>query len=141
MVRRSITGLVGTNGSGKTSLAKATASKEIPNFPQSLSIQYVSSHESYAFNESQHVTLKPLEYMSLIAQEQLANLNTQIQALEEKLENEDIGVDIEEIANELAELYDRQEEFEASSEREIQQTVDTLAFSKFLEKPVSQLSC
>lgn len=141
LVRESITGLVGTNGAGKSSLAKIIASKEIPNFPQSLSIQYVSSHEAYAFDEEEHANMKPKEYMASIAQEKIALLSTQIEELEEKLEQDDPDVDVEEVANELSELYDRQEELETSSDIQIQKTIETLGLSRFLDKSISQLSC
>jgi len=89
LVRQAITGLVGTNGAGKSSLAKLIASKEIPDFPQSLSIQYVfSSHEAYAFDEEEYNNLKPHEYMASIAQERLKDLNAQIEVLEEGLETD-----------------------------------------------------
>eukprot|EP00980_Cylindrotheca_fusiformis_P001241 scaffold332_cov117-Cylindrotheca_fusiformis.AAC.1 len=116
LVRQSVTGLVGTNGSGKTSLAKTIASKDIPNFPKSLSIQYISSHENYALDEEQHATLKPQEFMALKVQEKLMSLKEQIENLEQQLEGENADVDVEAIANELAELYDRQEELDVSSE-------------------------
>ena len=150
LVRESVTGLVGTNGAGKSSLAKIIASKEIPNFPQSLSIQYVSSHEAYAFDEKERGTMKPKEYMASIAQERIASLNNQIEELEAQLEgdghndaHDDDGrkeVDIEEVANQLAELYDRQEALDTSTEIQIQQTIETLGFTVFLDKQVSQLS-
>ena len=141
LVRESITGLVGTNGSGKSSLAKIIASKEIPNFPQSLSIQYVSSHEAYAFDEEEHADTKPKEYMASIAQQKLASLSTQIEELESKMEQDDPDVELEDVANQLAELYDKQEELETSSDIQIEKTIETLGFSRFLDKPVSQLSC
>eukprot|EP00980_Cylindrotheca_fusiformis_P027561 scaffold21197_cov49-Cylindrotheca_fusiformis.AAC.1 len=68
------------------------------------------------------------------------SLKEQIENLEQQLEGENANVDVEAIANELAELYDRQEDLDVSSEREIQLAIERMGFSKFLEKPVSQLS-
>ncbi|CAJ1945150.1 unnamed protein product [Cylindrotheca closterium] len=142
LVRKTITGLVGTNGAGKSSLAKVLASKQIPNFPQaSLSIQYVSSHEAYAFDEAEFGNMKPREYMASIAQEKIVSLSRQIEQLERKLETGDPEVDVEDMAVELAELYDKQEELETLSDIQIQKTIEQLGFDRFLDKPVSQLSC
>ena len=114
-------------------------SKEIPGFPQDLSIQYVSSHENYAFDEEEHAALHPQAYVTAIVQEKIMALNEEILKLEDRLGNDDSDVEI--IANRLAELCDTQEELESSSARETQQTLEDLGFEKFLNQPVAQLSC
>ena len=122
------------------------ASKELPNFPQDLSIQFVSSHEHYAFNERAHAAFKPKDYMLSVVQEKLTVLTEKIESLEEKLDggddDDDNDFDVEHVANQLSDLYELQEEMEASAERDIDKTIDDLGFtSAFLERPVSQLSC
>ncbi|KAL7463550.1 hypothetical protein ACHAXS_003907 [Conticribra weissflogii] len=138
LVRGKITGIVGWNGSGKTSLAKVIASKEIPGFPQDISIQYVSSHENYAFDEQEHEDLLPKDYIAEIVNKKMASLKEEIAKLEGRL-GEDVE-DVERIANRLAELCDTQEELESTSAKEIQQMLSDLAFQKFLKYPVRRLS-
>jgi len=138
LVRGKITGIVGWNGSGKTSLAKVIVSKEIPGFPNDMSIQYVSSHENYAFDEREHEDLLPKEYMTAIVNDKMTSLKNEISKLEERLGDDD--EDVEGIANRLAELCDTQDELESTSAKEIQQMLTDLGFQKFLNYPVSCLS-
>ena len=143
LVRGSITGLIGTNGSGKTSLAKVLVSKELPGFPPDLLIQYLSSHENYTtFSEQQQqATMLPREYMYSVIQDRLTKLDQEIDRLEERLGGEEDPQHMEDIANELAELYQTQEDLQTGAEREIEQTLHDLGFGPYLEKNVSQLSC
>ena len=41
----SITGLIGTCGSGKTSLARILASKQLPGFPKNIVIEYLAASD------------------------------------------------------------------------------------------------
>ena len=61
-----ITGLVGTNGCGKTSLARILSSKDLPEFPKGLVIEYLaaSDDEEYLaghFTEEDSLSLRPIE--------------------------------------------------------------------------------
>ena len=146
LIRGAVTGLVGTNGSGKTSLAKVVASKELPGFPKDLAVQYVSTHENYSCmhaitgsndNDAEQ-SLTPEAYLYSVVQDRLESLGTKIEQLEESL-----GLDserVEETANQLAELYELQDELQKSAEREIQQTLTDLGFGPHLKKSLSQLS-
>ena len=123
-----ITALVGTNGSGKTSLAKAL--KSIPGFPSRFVVDYVSTEEG-TLNEFRET---PCEYLRQVVSDKLEGLRKQIEELENTAD------DIEAAANRLAELYEEEEEIEESSEREMQQALDALSFAPHLNKSLSQLS-
>jgi ATP-binding cassette, subfamily F, member 3 len=141
LVRGTTTGLVGINGSGKSSLAKTIAQKNIPNFPQHLSIQYVSSHENYDLYDDVHGQLKPEQYMAVVLQQELSLLGYEIEKLEESLEQYGNENAVEDVANRLAELYDAQEALEASFIQDVKDSIDSLGFDMFLDMPLSHLSC
>jgi ABC-type branched-subunit amino acid transport system ATPase component len=148
LLRGTITGLVGTNGAGKTSLAKVIASKELPGFPKDrLTIQYVSSHENcdkrHDYNDSWSKNnandLTPEAYLHLTVQERIDVLQAEIDTLENSMDGQD-DEQVEEMANGLAELYEVQDDVKESLEREIQQILTALGFGPHLKKKVSQLS-
>lgn len=143
LVRGHVTGLVGTNGAGKTSLAKVIASKEVPGFPADLTIQYISSHENYVFSadESEELKHTPQAYLHTVVQRKLSGLQKEIEGLEDALGDDEDPERIEKISDLLAEKYDLQDELQVSSEEEITQTLDDLEFGPHLNKTVSQLSC
>jgi len=127
----SITALVGTNGSGKTSLAKVLPC--LPGFPSSrFVVDYVSTEEG-TLNACRET---PQEYLRQVVRDKLEGLRQQI----EKLENTNTTDDIEVTANRLAELYEEEEVMEESCEREMQQALDALSFAPHLNKSLSQLS-
>jgi ATP-binding cassette, subfamily F, member 3 len=148
LLRGTITGLVGTNGAGKTSLAKVIASKELPGFPKDrLTIQYVSSHENWAARHDDKESwcknnandLTPEAYLHLSVQERIDLLQAEIDTLEDAMDSQN-EEQVEEMANRLAELYEVQDDVKESLEREIQQILTALEFGPHLKKKVSQLS-
>lgn len=139
LLRGRVTGLVGTNGSGKTSLAKVIASKELPSFPADLSIQYVSSHENYFLGKYSEVHLTPEEYLRSVVDSRLTSLQEDIDHLEESLGNDPDS--IEEISLLLNDKYTIIEELETTSKTTIAQTLSDLGFAPYLQTPISKLSC
>jgi ATP-binding cassette, subfamily F, member 3 len=148
LLRGTITGLVGTNGAGKTSLAKVIASKELPGFPKDrLTIQYVSSHENSdkrhehndSWSKKNANDLTPEAYLHLTVQERIDLLQAEIDTLEDLMDSQD-DEQVEEMANRLAELYEVHDDVKESLEREIQQILTALEFGPHLKKKLSQLS-
>jgi len=144
LVRRHITGLVGTNGSGKTSLARVLASKSLPGFPKDLAVQYVSSHENHIFaGDEKAKQLTPAAYLNTMVDERLARLQTEIDRLEgndDDGDEEGDGASIEEAAENLAKLCEQYDDLQQSSKQNVKQTLEELGFAPHLHKAVSQLS-
>ena len=138
LVRGQVTGLVGTNGAGKTSLAKCICSKQLPGCPPDLNIEYISSHESIEHGAE----LTAEEYINSRVQQRLSWLQADIDKLEESL---DVGDDtdcemIEATSDLLSEKYDLLDQLQVSADENIYQTLTDLGFGAFLKKTISQLS-
>lgn len=140
LIRGKITGLCGVNGSGKTSLAKIIASKEVPGFPNDLKIEYISSHENHVFTEEKVANLTPKEYVTMVVDEALSSRRKHIEKVESLLESAD-SEELEETANYLADLYEKLDDIENSAESQIDQTFHDLSFGSHLHKTWSELSC
>ena len=80
LLRGSVTGLIGTNGSGKTSLANVIASKELPGFPKDMCIEYLSSHQSI-LSETDAV-LTPERYLCSVVEKKIGVIQQEIEVLE-----------------------------------------------------------
>ena len=117
----SITGLVGVNGAGKTSLSRIVASKELPGFPQSITVEYLAAsddEEHYLGNYSSQddyddddvtstfLELNPIQYINARITQRTEGITSRIAELESNLESseEQENDTVEEIANQLAEL-------------------------------------
>ena len=144
-----ITGLVGTNGCGKTSLARILSAKDLPGFPQGLVIEYLaaSDDEEYLaghFTEEDSLSLKPIEYIDLRIQQRSEQLLEQINELETKLESidevDEDEVDLEQISDQLAQLYDLQDDVSEKIQREMHHALDELGLRKYEDKQLSELS-
>ena len=144
-----ITGLVGTNGCGKTSLARILSSKDLPEFPKGLVIEYLaaSDDEEYLaghFTEEDSLSLRPIEYINLRIQQRSEQLLDQINELETKLESIDEfdgeEVDLEQISDQLAQLYDLQDDLSEKIQREMHHALDELGLRKYENKQLSELS-
>ena len=143
-----IIGLVGTNGAGKTSLARVLASKELPGFPQNMVIEYLaaSDDEEYLAGRSSSTSanademeMKSIEYIQLRLRQRSEQLLDEISTLEEKLEGADVDY-VEDISNQLAELYDIEESLNERVQREMHEAIDELGLDQFANRPLSQLS-
>ena len=140
LVRGSVTGLVGTNGSGKTSLARVISSKALPGFPsQELCVEYVSSHDAH--QDRLEATLTPGAQLERIIKTKLSILEARIEELEQSdsecSDSEDIGA----TAGRIAELCQQYDDMKSESKRRIDRTLTDLGFTPHLDKKMSQLSC
>lgn len=68
--RGEVSALIGINGAGKTSLSRILASKELPGFPQSLTVEYLAASDdeeflagTYTEDYSEILALKPMDYI------------------------------------------------------------------------------
>jgi ATPase subunit of ABC transporter with duplicated ATPase domains len=121
----------------KTSLARALASKQIPDFPSGVSVQYLSSQENVTFT-ADVADLNPNDVLHKVVEDNMSALQGKLGELEGSLGNDsDI---IEEVTDRLSELYDTQSQLE-DSEREMNKTLYDLGFEPHLRQKVSQLSC
>jgi ATPase subunit of ABC transporter with duplicated ATPase domains len=106
---------VARNGTGKTSLAKILASKEIPGFPSQLSVEYVSPG-LYSSHHNVDMQTTPKEFVQSHVLYQLDQLQYEIDDMETELEavsttDED---QLEHISDSICDLYDRKESMERS---------------------------
>lgn len=141
LIHGKITGLVGTNGSGKTSLAKVIASKELPGFPQDLTVECVNSHEIE--DDSQELSQLAEEYLEAKAAKSFKKLSYKIEKLENCLEITEFPEDIEKFSDVLADLYEKQDTLQSNATINIQQMLLDLEFEKYgyCTKKMSELSC
>ena len=77
-VRGYITGLVGVNGSGKTSLARVIASKQLPGFPDDLKVLNISAHDMIRYEDS---GLTTREYLNTIVESNLTSFEERLSSL------------------------------------------------------------
>lgn len=143
LVRGMVTTLVGSNGAGKTSLAKVISSGLLPGFPNELAVQYVSSHERSEFSEIEHYssTETPCSYIECAMNDRLSDIYAEIQGLEDSLGYDETDIErIEGISARLAVLYDLQDELHISHQKELTSILDDLCFEQYYDKPVHQLS-
>lgn len=144
--RGTIYGLVGKNGTGKSSLAKVLASKKVPGFPASLATQYVSSSTS-SNNSVISGKLNVREFMLQSARLKETDIDHNIQLLEEEfeelVETETTDGAFETISNMIGELYDKKEELVHSTGKKVEETLLQLGFisSNMLNTTVDNLSC
>ena len=139
-----MTGLVGTNGSGKSSLSSVLVSKQLPGFPSFLTVTYVGDASTGSHHDKQEeermMNMKPKEYLHDCINRRLASVESEIERLEGRLEEDPSGS--EQVVERLSELYDVAESTKETAEREIHSVlVDELGFGpKLLDKTLKQLS-
>lgn len=144
-----ITGVVGVNGCGKTSTAKVLP--YLPGFPShQWTVEYLSSedmqdtllaqdHVGGSDKEAENaLQLTPVEYLRACVQSRLRHIRQQIEELEGNMEEDQEHM--EEVVNQLSELYDMAETIENSTEKEIQQSMQSLGFEPHLHKKMEELS-
>lgn len=145
----SVTGLVGVNGSGKTSLCRVLASKELPGFPESLAIEYLaaSDDEERSDTSSSMTTLElnPVEYITMRIRRRSEDIASRIAELEARLEttaSDTTTSDVEEIADRLSELYQLEEDVNERLQRELHTAVSELGLDRYASRyKLKQLSC
>eukprot|EP00934_Nitzschia_sp_Nitz4_P000674 Nitzschia sp. Nitz4//scaffold136_size62208//18916//20829//NITZ4_006364-RA/size62208-processed-gene-0.10-mRNA-1//1//CDS//3329535606//674//frame0 len=154
--RGRVTGLVGTNGSGKTSLVQVLP--HLPGYPtndwvtvylssedrQDIVVRKSEDGSSPSTEEHENpLDLTPREYLRATVEQRLESLRKQIQTLEDGDDDaaED-NVDIEQVAQQLSDLYELEDDILQTSEREIDHAMESLGFLDYhhAEKPLCQLS-
>lgn len=149
----SITGLVGSNGSGKSSLAKVLASKLLDGFPQTLTVEYLAAADDEdghsneggagAFQNSESsLKKKPHEYIQSRIKARLDILNKEIERLELVMEEDDTSQEhLEETADTLSCLYDLEESIRAKMESETEHSMEVVGLKPHAHKTLEKLSC
>jgi len=135
----------------QTSLARLLASKELPGFPNGLVIEYLAASDDeeylaghYSTNYEAALAQKPVEYIQSRISQRSKQLLDDIDALECKLEaggDDGDNTDTEEIANQLSELYELEEDLSEKVQREMHHALDELGLNRYADKPLSALSC
>lgn len=135
-----IYGLVGPNGTGKSSFTKLLVSKTIPGFPQQISTMYVEASGAHVANADLDVRA----YLHAAAEQRTKTLEDQISVLEESLENDDLDAeDLEALSNKIGSLWEILDELSSTLQAQIEKSLQEFGFtsSKFETKPVRHLSC
>lgn len=141
----SITGLVGANGAGKTSLARVLASKHLPGFPESLNIEYLAASDEEEFlagfqdDYESMLGFTAIEYIQNRISVRSNQLRSEIETLESNMESGDEN-DVEEIANRLSDLYDVEEALAEKVHRELDAAIKSLGLIKYVDVGLSTLS-
>ncbi|GFH56551.1 hypothetical protein CTEN210_13027 [Chaetoceros tenuissimus] len=146
--RGEVSGLIGINGSGKTSLSRILASKELPGFPQSFTVEYLAASDdeeflagTYTEEYSEILALKPVDYINQRVKSRTQQLQDKIDELEGLLVDEEVEESgIEAISEELSDLYEIQESLEESTKREMDRAISNLGLNDYLEKSLGDLS-
>lgn len=146
--RGEVSGLVGINGAGKTSLSRILASKELPGFPQSLTVEYLAASDdeeflagTYTEDYNEILALKPLEYIKQRVKSRSQQLQDKIDELEGLLVDEEVEESaLEAISDELSDLYEIQESLEESTKREMNRAISDLGLNDYLDKSLGDLS-
>lgn len=140
----SITGIVGVNGAGKSSLAQLLASKQIDGFPCDLELEYLAAaddEDGHDDDTSSSLNLHPREYIQSRLQIKLQNISESIENLEKKLELEEDTNMVQQTVEELSELYDRHESMTQNMQRETDLAMQRVGLVAHEHKLLSQLSC
>jgi len=145
--RGTIYGLIGKNGTGKSSLAKILASKALPFFPTSLSTQYLSPGDATSSTELSSVKVTARAYMLQSAKQKQNDIEERIQLLEnqfeEMIDQHRDDNEVEAISTRIGELYDLKDEIIHSSAQKVEHMLDELGFksSNMMDTTVEHLSC
>lgn len=160
----SITGLVGTNGAGKSSLAQVLASKTLDGFPtDQLTVEYLAAADDEDGHSEEASTKNarkeddtvgslesyPREYIQSRIQARLQEIRHTMEQLEQRLVMDDADpaattittVSLEETAEQLAALCDVEEAMVETMERETDQAMERVGLKAHAHKTLAQLSC
>ncbi|KAL3805143.1 hypothetical protein HJC23_003371 [Cyclotella cryptica] len=156
-----ITALVGTNGSGKTSLAKLLASQQhtvcesksshiLNGFPtNNFTVEYlaaaddeddvdqsVPSHENCDLDECH-----PKEYIRYRLKKRIDRVHQSIEDLEGKLALSNDPDAMVELTDELSTLYEIEEKMTSQMQEEISRSMNVVGLKRHEHKKFSELSC
>jgi ATP-binding cassette subfamily F protein 3 len=136
-----VTGLVGTNGSGKTSLARTLTSQTLPGFPN-LSVEYLAASDDEELTPGdEDRALFPMEYIERRIERRTRLLSVQIDELESRLDDAGASQEsLERISDQLSVLYDLDQSLRETSARDVHRALDELGLRPHLDKPLSHLS-
>eukprot|EP00127_Corallochytrium_limacisporum_P001813 Clim_evm20s84 gene=Clim_evmTU20s84 len=134
-----VTGLVGINGAGKTSLAKVLASKQIEGFPSHLRVQYLSASDSSL--DKVQLMQTPVEYIQSQVHQRLDQVQEQIDELEHDIDRNSFPEEmLEDATNRLSDLYDLQETLSDRIQVEMDDAVAQIGLVEHMHKSLSALS-
>lgn len=142
--RGTVYGLVGKNGTGKSSLAKILASKTLPEFPEYLTTEYLSPYSGARSDLSGKLSVR--DYMLYSTKRHVDEIDKQIEMLEAKFEQvvdqnvNDTEFDV--LSSRIGELCDLKDELDNSSKQKVDQMLDQLGFksANMMETAVEHLS-
>ena len=169
----SITGIVGTNGCGKSSLARVLAAGVLDGFPSNtnstnsntatgdFSVEYLAAGDDDDYgeelqNQNSNSTeelaswsMLPRAYIQSRIQNKIDKLRQTIEQLEARLEQDDDDTNdnslteeqLNETAEQLSELYEREESMVEAMERETDNAMQQIGLQPHAHKKLSQLSC
>ncbi|KAG7348237.1 ABC transporter ATP-binding protein [Nitzschia inconspicua] len=142
----SITGVVGTNGCGKTTFAQLLASKSLDGFPVTdLMVEYLAAADDEDGHLEEETSLfasqLPREYILSRLQERLNQLRSSIKKIEQTMEKTDAEELLEALAEELSDLYDVEDSMRKSIERDTDLAMESIGLNAYGHKPLDNLSC
>lgn len=146
LLHGSITGIVGVNGAGKSSLAQVLASKQINGFPVDLEVEYLAAADDEDGNyqcgdESLSLNQRPLDYIQSRLQAKLDRLSKAIELLECRLEQQEDSSTLESTAQELSDLYDVYDSLTQTTQRETGLAMQRVGLVAHEDRLLGQLSC
>lgn len=150
----SITALVGTNGAGKTSLARILSSQHLSGFPSNLVVEYLAASDDEEYlagtnndnndDTSLMLSLKPINYIERRVQLRTEQLSNQIEQLESQLDNDANSnlqqEELERISDQLAIMYDLEEGLKEKVHRELHCALDELGLRQYQDRTLKELS-
>jgi ATPase subunit of ABC transporter with duplicated ATPase domains len=138
--RGCITGVVGTNGSGKSSFVRSLPT--LPGFPSTTEfvIEYLSADIDKHAADHEDASISAKEYCMSRVTDRVKELQIQIEHLENQLESTADEVEIETISEKLSDLYDIQDKLEVQAEELITQMFEELNFGSYSQRPFVALS-
>jgi len=162
LIHGSITGLIGLNGSGKSSTAQLLASGSLENFPQEDTSNFVVEYlvagddseslvslSNSSTSSQQH--LCPKEFIKARLEERLEIVRGGIIELDHRFTSaandttlfDNVDLVLEQIADELSTLYDIEEQIETRMKQELELACIAVGLNdaKYRNTPLSELSC
>ena len=138
---------------GKTSLARILSSQQLTGFPSNLVVEYIAASDDEEYlagtnydnnNDASHMlSLKPIDYIEHRIKLRSEQLSNQIEQLESQLDT-DANLqqeDLERISDQLAIMYELEEDLKEKVQRELHCALDELGLRQYYEdKTLKELS-